>query len=195
VGVTVVVKGASRNRSGTSSVAPARGPRQGRLAPESGVVFNQPMPALATSDYRLSPALGARLMGLLLVLLAVVLFAATAVVALLRLTPDLLILVALLGLAGVFTAGWALTRRSYVVRLGEQGYRVRLIRGAGVKAARWKDVEDAVTTTRHDLAVVVLRLRDGRTTTIPVAALAADREAFVRDLQQHLQHGQGRRPL
>jgi hypothetical protein len=42
---------------------------------------------------------------------------------------------------------------------------------------------------------VVLHLRDGRTTTIPVAALAADREEFVRDLQAHLQRGHGLRPL
>jgi hypothetical protein len=42
---------------------------------------------------------------------------------------------------------------------------------------------------------VVLHLRDGRTTTIPVEALAADREEFVRDLQEHLQRGHGLRPL
>ncbi len=37
--------------------------------------------------------------------------------------------------------------------------------------------------------MVVLRLRDGRTTTIPVEMLAVDRESFVRDVQQHLQRG------
>ena len=41
--------------------------------------------------------------------------------------------------------------------------------------------------------MVVLRLRDGRTTTIPVEMLAMDREAFARDLQEHLQRGQGLR--
>jgi hypothetical protein len=147
------------------------------------------------SDYRLAPALAARLMGLMLVLLAVVLFAVTALVAVLHLTPDLLVLLAVVGLVAVFGGGFVLTRRAYVVRLGEQGYRVRLIRGAGVTEARWKDVEDAVTTSPQGIACVVLRLRDGRTTTIPVSALAADREEFVRDLQDHLQKGQGLRPL
>jgi hypothetical protein len=42
---------------------------------------------------------------------------------------------------------------------------------------------------------VVLRLRDGRTTTIPVQMLAVDREAFVRDVQDHLQRGHGLRKL
>ena len=148
-----------------------------------------------TSDYRLSPALAARLMGLLLVVLAAVLFGVTALVAVLHLSPDLLVLLAVLGLVSVFGTGFALTRRAYVVRLGEEGYRVRMIRGAGVTEARWKDVEDAVTTSPHGIDCVVLRLKDGRTTTIPVAALAADREAFVRDLRDHLQKGQGLRPL
>ena len=42
---------------------------------------------------------------------------------------------------------------------------------------------------------MVLRLREDRSTTIPVTALEGDREEFVRDLQAHLQHGQGLRPL
>jgi hypothetical protein len=57
-------------------------------------------------------------------------------------------------------------------------------------------VGEAVTTvTAAGLPVVVLKLTDERTTTIPVTLLAADREEFVRDLQRHLQHGQGLRPL
>ncbi|MBB6627816.1 hypothetical protein H5V45_10855 [Nocardioides sp. KIGAM211] len=147
------------------------------------------------SDYRLSPSMNARLMGLLLVVLAVLLFAVTAVVALLHLPPDVLVVTVLLGLVGVFGTGYLLTRRAYVVRLDEAGYRVRLIRGAGVSGAAWKDVEDASTGTPHGIPCVVLTLVDGRTTTIPVAALAADREDFVRDLQAHLQHGQGLTPL
>jgi hypothetical protein len=102
---------------------------------------------------------------------------------------------AAIGLVGIFGFGYVLTRRLYVVHLDESGYRVRLIRGAGVTSARWKDVEDAATATPRGIACVVLHLRDGRSTTIPVAALAADREEFVRDLQAHLQRGHGLRPL
>ena len=42
---------------------------------------------------------------------------------------------------------------------------------------------------------VVLRLRDGRTTTIPVDVLVGSADAFVRDLQEHLNRGHGYRPL
>jgi hypothetical protein len=148
-----------------------------------------------SSGYRLAPALAARLMGLLLVGLALLLFGVTALVALLHLTPDLLVVLAALGLVGVFGLGYVLTRRVHVVHLDESGYRVRLIRGAGVTSAAWKEVADAATATPRGIPCVVLRLRDGRTTTIPVAALAADREEFVRDLQAHLQRGHGLRPL
>jgi hypothetical protein len=153
------------------------------------------MPATTPSDYRLSPTLNARLMGLLLVVLAVLLFAVTALVAVLDMPPDLLVVVAVLGVATVFALGYVLTRRAYVVRLDEQGYRVRLIRGAGVTSAPWKEVEEVATGTPRGIPCVVLRLLDGRTTTIPVGALAADREEFVRDLQEHVQRGQGLRPL
>ena len=153
------------------------------------------MSPTSSSDYRLSPALGARLMGLLLVGLALLLFVVTALVALLDLTPDLLVVLAAVGLLAIFGLGYALTRRLYVVHLDEAGYRVRLIRGAGVTEAQWNDVRDAATATPRGIPCVVLHLRDGRTTTIPVEALAADREEFVRDLQEHLQRGHGLRPL
>jgi hypothetical protein len=153
------------------------------------------MPGTTTSDYRLSPALGARLMGTLLVVLALVLFAATALVALLRLPADLLVLLAVVGVVGVFGGGYLLTRKAYVVHLDEGGYRIRLIRGAGVTQARWKDVQEVATGSPRGIDCLVLRLRDGRTTTIPVSAVAADRDDFARDVREHAQRGQGLRPL
>jgi hypothetical protein len=88
-----------------------------------------------------------------------------------------------------------LTRRATVVRLDETGYTVRLVRGAGVRTGRWKDVEDVVARTIEGARCVVLRRRDGRTTTIPVGILAAPADEFVRDLQQHLNRGHGYRPV
>lgn len=147
-----------------------------------------------SSDYRLSPAFGARLVGLLVVCLAVLVFLATAVVAVLNLHTVVLVPVALVVVAVIFALG-AVLRRTPVVHLDDTGYRVRLVRGAGVRQAGWREVEDAVTASPRDIPCVVLRLVDGRTTTIPVGALDADREEFVRDLQAHLQRGQGLRPL
>ncbi len=147
-----------------------------------------------SSDYRLSPAFGARLVGLLVVGLAVLVFVATGVVAVLNLHTLVLVPVALAVVAVIFALG-AQLRRTPVVQLDDIGYRVRLVRGAGVREAAWTEVEDAVTATARNLPCVVLRLTDGRTTTIPVEALDADRDTFVRDLRAHLQRGQGLRPL
>ena len=149
-----------------------------------------------TSDYHLTRAIGVRVVGALLVLLALLLVATTVVVAVLSLSVVVVVVVAALGVVAVLVAGHALTRWVPVVRLGEDGYRVRLVRDVGVTAARWTEVNEAVTTTTpRGLAVVELRLGDGRTTTLPVALLDVDREQFVRDLQGHLRRGQGLRPL
>lgn len=91
--------------------------------------------------------------------------------------------------------GIAVLRRREVVRLDDVGYRVRHIRGAGVHEATWKDVEDATAPTMRGDRCVLLRLRDGRTTTIPVDLLRGSPDAFVRDLQQHLDAGRGYRPV
>ena len=134
-------------------------------------------------------------MGVVLVMISILVFVATALVAFLDLHTLVLVVPVALGLLVFVAAATTWTRRGWVVRLTDEGYRVQWVRGAGVTAARWKDVEDAVTTTVAGAPVVVLRLRDGGTTTIPVEMMAADRESFVRDLQQHLQRGQGLRPL
>jgi hypothetical protein len=152
------------------------------------------MPTTDTTTYSLAPAVAARLVGLALVLLALVMFVATAIVAAVDLPPDLLVVLVALGVAGVLTLAWWLRVRSWVFRASPEGYAVRLVRGAGVTQARWSAVEDAVTTTRHDVPCVVLRLRDGRTTTVPVGVLAVDKDEFVRELQDRLQSARGLKP-
>lgn len=147
-----------------------------------------------SSDYRLSPALTARLVGTLTVGLAGLVFAATLLVALLDLHTLVLLPVAAVGVLAILAVG-ATLRRVPAVHLGGRGYRVRLVRGAGVREAGWKEVTEATTASPRGIPCVLLKLRDGGTTTIPVQALAADREEFVRDLQRHLQRGQGLRPL
>jgi hypothetical protein len=152
------------------------------------------MPAPHATTYPLAPLVVARFVGLGLVGLALLMFVGTVLVAGLDLPPDVLIATIALGLVGVLTLAWWLRSRAWVLRSTAEGYAVRLVRGAGVTAARWDAVEDAVTATRHDVPCVVLRLRDGRTTTIPVGVLAVDREEFVRELQQRLQTARGLKP-
>lgn len=148
-----------------------------------------------SSDYRLAPALAARLIGGGLVVLAVLVFVVALATGLAGGSARAVLLVGVLGLVVLAGIGWWLLRRAYVVRVDAAGYRIGLVRGAGVRAGRWVDVDDAVATHVSGVACVVLRLRDGRTSTIPVPALAIDREQFVRELQEHLQRGHGLRRL
>lgn len=134
-------------------------------------------------------------MGLLLVVMAALVFVTTAVVAVLDLHSSILLIPAVVGMIALVAAAVTFMRHGWVVRLTDEGYRVQWVRGVGVDAARWTDVEDAITTTLVGSPVVVLRLRNGQSTTIPVEMLAGDREAFVRDLQRHLRDGQGLRPI
>lgn len=152
-------------------------------------------PDPTASDYRLAPLVVARFVGASLVALALLMFAGTALVAVLGLPPDLLVVLLVLAVAFVFGLAWWLRSRVAVVHLDASGYRVRLVRGAGVTAAAWSEVTELATVTLRGIPCVVLHLADGRTTTIPVEVLTGDREEFVRDLAGHLQRGQGLRPL
>jgi hypothetical protein len=145
--------------------------------------------------YRLAPTFVARLLGLALVGLALLLFVGTAVVVIAGLPLDLLVVIVLVGVLAAIGLGWWLRNRAWVLRCTDDGYRVRLVRGVGAADARWSEVEDAVTAYRRDVACLELRLRDGRTTTIPVSVLDVDKDQFVREIQDRLQRGHGLRPL
>jgi hypothetical protein len=135
------------------------------------------------------------LFGAALVVVALLLLAATMVTALGRLPVELLVGAGLFSAVSLAALAWWLRARAWVLRCTEAGYRIRLVRGAGVVEARWSDVEQVVATYRHDIACLELRLRDGRTTTIPVGVLEVDRDELARHVQGRLQRGHGLRPL
>ncbi|RHW25817.1 hypothetical protein D0Z08_17400 [Nocardioides immobilis] len=137
-------------------------------------------------DYRMSPLVVARFVGAYLILFAVLVLVGTLVVAAAGLGPDLLVVLLAVGLLGLLGLAWWLRTQVSVVRLTETGYRVRMVRGAGVTEARWSEVEDAVATQPQAVACVVFRLKDGRSTIIPVDLLAADKDDFARDVRDHL---------
>ena len=143
------------------------------------------------TEHRLAPAIAARLLGVVLCAVAVLILLSTVAIAVLDLhTVYLLVPVAVTVLVLVLV-WWTWRTKGWVARLTAEGYRVQWVRGVGTASGRWKDVEDAVATTIADAPVVVLRLKDGRTTTIPVEMLAIDRDDFVREVQRHLQRGHG----
>ena len=145
--------------------------------------------------HRLAPAVAARLLGLVLCAVAVLILASTVAIAVLDLHTVFLLVPVGITLLVLAANWWAWREKGWVARFTDEGYRIQWVRGVGTASGRWKDVEDAVTTTIADAPVVVLRLRDGRTTTIPVEVIATDREELVRDLQRHLRRGQGLRDL
>ena len=113
-------------------------------------VFNQAMPATPEpTTYPLAPTVVARFMGLGLVLVAVLVFVGTLLVALLDLPADLMVALLVVAVLGIVVLAWWLRSRAWVLSCDDTGYAVRLVRGAGVTQARWTDVEDAATTTRH----------------------------------------------
>jgi hypothetical protein len=145
-----------------------------------------------SSSYRFSGAFVVRLMGLCLVLAGLVVVLLALLVALTPLSG----LVLLVGAVVVVVATMVVVlgvRRGWVVRFDAAGYRIRHVRGAGVHQATWTQVEEIVTTTMAGERCVVLRLRDGRTTTVPVGVLAGNPNAFVDDLRAHLVQRPGRR--
>ena len=150
---------------------------------------------MASTRYRLAPSVIWQLAGIALIVVALVVGFATAVVAWRDLPVSLIVTVAALGVLGVSGAAWWAARWAWVVRATDTGYQVRGVRGVGVSAARWKDVEDAVTTEVRGAPCLLLRLRDGRTTTIPVQMVAMSADRFVRAMQEHLQQGNGLRRL
>lgn len=139
----------------------------------------------SVTDYPLAPPVMARFVGAYLLLLAVVLLAATAATAVLKLNADLLVLLLGLGILGLIALSWRL-RSVPIVRLTEAGYRVRMVRAAGTTEARWSEVEDAVAAAPRGIECLVLRLRDGRSTTIPVLLVRGDKDDLARDVRAHL---------
>ena len=148
-----------------------------------------------TSDYRFSTALVVRAMGGLLALLGVLLVLVGVLVSAFDLPVGVLTVAVVLAVLVVVVGGFLLTRLTSLVHFDEAGYQVRWLRGAGVKQARWKEIEDVVTATVSGHDCVVLRLRDGRTTTIPVKVLDTTPSTFIEDLSSRLDSGHGYRRL
>ncbi len=145
-------------------------------------------------EFALAPALRTRLLGTGLAAVGVVTAVVVLAGSLLGGGPWVSGVV-LLAAVMVSALGLLLGLRHWVVRLDDLGYRVRALRSAEVKNARWTDVLDLQTSTVGGARCVVLRLRDGRTTTIPVDILEGSSESLIEALGTHLDRGHGYRRL
>lgn len=138
------------------------------------------------ATYRLAPALGARLVGRSLVSLGalVLLFTLVGGVAGWGLAPAGI--VAAVGLVLVALWAWHLLRRAWAVRLTDEGYAVRLLGGIGARGSAWADVAEVAAVSPGGTPCLVLRLRDGSATRLPMAALAGDPDDFALEVQRRL---------
>lgn len=139
-----------------------------------------------TTTYRLAPALGARLVGRSLVALAVLVVVATLVGAVIGAGWVLAGVVALIGVVLVGGRTWYLLRRAWAVRLSPQGYDVRLLAGVGVASATWTQVGEVVAASPGGRPCLVLRLRDGRMTRLPMTALAGSPDDLAHDVRRRV---------
>lgn len=168
----------------TQVTHPDKAPREcGR---GSGIAHN---PRVQT--YRFAPTVTARIVGLAFIALAVYIFVGVMVVSVTGGGMAAIFAILAVGLVAVGLFAWWLLARAYVVRCTADGYRIGLVRGAGVKRASWREVENATADTVRGIQLLVLHLSGGRRTSIPVAVLATDKEQFVREMQRHLASGQG----
>ena len=140
----------------------------------------------STTTYRLAPALAVRMIGRSLVSLAVLVAVATVAGGLLGVGWAVAGVVTVAGL--VLVAAWAsyLLRGARVVLLDDHGYAVRLLRGVGASSGTWLHVEEVVATSPGGQPCLVLRLRDGRSTRLPMAALAADADVVALEVRRRL---------
>ena len=146
-------------------------------------------------DFALAPALRVRLLGTGLVAMGVVVALGVLVTWLADLPSAIVSGLVVLAGAWVLALGLLVGVRHWVVRLDETGYRVRVLRTAEARSARWTDVLDLQTGTVQGARSVVLRLRDGRTTALPVDAIEGGPTALTEALTTHLDRGHGYRRL
>lgn len=142
--------------------------------------------------YPFAPAFRARFMGAGLLLLGVVLVVVTVVVSALHLPLGIMLAVVVLAVVFVFGFG-AWLGRIKVLTMDDLGYQVRGVRGVGTPKARWADVHDVQTSAVAGARCIVIRLRAGDSSTIPVDVLTGDSDELVREITRRLNHAHGKR--
>lgn len=142
--------------------------------------------------YALTPALRARLMAAGLIAIATLLLVATVVVSVFNINDVVMLVLVVLVPVTIAVLASLLSKRFYVLRMDDIGYRTRFVGGVGAKRARWVDVLDLGVVTIDGARCAQFRLRDGRLTTIPVDVLQTDADELVREFQRRLDTPSGR---
>lgn len=146
----------------------------------------QPESAPKPREYALGAALRMRVLGAGLVTIGLVVGVVVLVAWWAELPRAVVSGLVVLAVLGVLGLGLSVGLRHWVVRLDATGYRVRFLRSAQTTSARWSDVEDVQAATIDGNRCVLIRLRDGRTTTIAAEVLDTDPDAFARSIRAFL---------
>lgn len=146
-------------------------------------------------DFALAPVLRARLLGTGLVAIGAVVLLGALLAWLIGVPSAYVTGLVVLALVGAAALGLLVGVRHWVVRLDDLGYRVRVLRSAQAKSARWVDVLDLQAVNEAGNRQLVLRLRDGRTTSLPVDLIEGDPAALTQALSERLDRGHGYRKL
>jgi hypothetical protein len=144
-----------------------------------------------SSTYRLSTAHVLRVLGPLVIALG----ALWMVVAITELTGAVRGLAALLTLVVVGVGAVALVRPPRVLQLSADGYRVSLVRGAGVPRSSWPEVEAVGTQPGGTGPCLVLTLKGKQTTVVPLSLLGARSLEAQREVHERLNQAHGYRRL
>lgn len=152
-------------------------------------------PAAGRVDFAFAPSLRLRLLGTGLLAIGTAVLLGALVTWLADLPSEFMSGLVLLALLGVIVLGLLLGVRHWVLRLDQHGYRVRAVRSVEARSARWTDVLDVQATTVAGHRCVVLRLRDGRTTTLPADVIEGGPAKLAQTISDHLDRGHGYRRL
>ncbi len=142
----------------------------------------------------LAPALRFRLLGTGLAAVGLVVVLGVGLVWVIGAPTVLATGLVVLGGLGVLALGLLLGVRRWVLRLDDLGYRVRLLHPE-VRAARWSDVLDLRAVNVGPTRCLALRLRDGRTTTLPVDSIEGGPVQLTKLLGDRLDRSNGYRRL
>jgi hypothetical protein len=108
----------------------------------------------------------------------------------------LLVGVGVVSLVGMARSIIQIVHQPTVLRFDALGYRVSRQSGAtGTRRAAWADVQRVRQDRRDGREYVVVQLRTGASTQIPVRAVATPREEWIADLDDRLNRAHGQRRL
>jgi hypothetical protein len=96
---------------------------------------------------------------------------------------------------GLGVAIWLVVRPPRVLALSPTGYRISHLRGCGVPAADWSDVESVETRLATGGPAIVVELSGGRTSLVPLSLLGLRAGEAQREMHNRLNSAFGYRRL